>query len=426
MERCFGSAFNMPNPIESGVTSAFMSIDDANPSTWKPGVADQALTPRENAAPATKILMLSYEFPPLGGGGARVVNGLTEELGRQNQCMDLVTMGALGQRKNQSGSMLSITRIPGYRSSASVCHPHEMLLYILVGLPYLLWQARKTRYIINHTHFLMPDGVLAWLLYKLTGLPYVVTAHGSDVPGYNPDRFVLLHRLLKPVWRAIVRNARCIICPSRHLQSLLLDAEPSARTRVLANGIDTTRFVPGKCRNDSILVVSRMVERKGVQYLIESLAGWEGHPEVNIVGDGPYLKTLKKLAREKNVDVNFLGFVDNKSVRFKELLESSRYFVFTSSAENFPVVLLEAMSAGLAIVTTNDTGCAEAVGDAALLVPPRDSSAIRAALNRLITEPGLAESLMVKARARVDASFDAVSITEEHLNIYREFGREVR
>ena len=64
-----------------------------------------------------------------------------------------------------------------------------------------------------------------------------------------------------------------------------------------------------------------MVERKGVQYLIESLEGWEGHPEVNVVGDGPYLDTLRSLARQKRVDVNFLGFVDNKSDRFKELLE---------------------------------------------------------------------------------------------------------
>ena len=73
----------------------------------------------------------------------------------------------------------------------------------------------------------------------------------------------------------------------------------------------STRFTPRSCRDEVILVVSRMVERKGVQYLIESLEGWDGHPEVKIVGDGPYLETLKALAREKNVNVDFLGFVDN-------------------------------------------------------------------------------------------------------------------
>jgi glycosyltransferase involved in cell wall biosynthesis len=123
------------------------------------------------------------------------------------------------------------------------------------------------------------------------------------------------------------------------------------------------------------------------------------------------------------VQVKFLGLVDNKSARFKELIESSRYFVFTSSAENFPVVLLEAMAAGLAIVTTNDTGCAEAVGDAALLVPPGDAAAIRGALEKLIDDKNLADSLMVKARARVEKLYDAREIAERHLQIYTEFGR---
>jgi glycosyltransferase involved in cell wall biosynthesis len=367
--------------------------------------------------------MLSYEFPPLGGGGASVVNGLTEELGRQDQHIDLVTMGALGHRRGQRHPWLTISRVPCYRKSASICQPWEMVPYLLLGLPYLLWKTSRTRYRVNHTHFLFPDGVMAWLLFRLTGLPYVVTAHGSDVPGYNPDRFKLLHRVLKPLWYAVTRNANCIICPSRHLESLIKRAYPDAPTRVIPNGIDTSRFSPGAVRDKSILVVSRMVERKGVQYLIESLEGWEGHPEVNVVGDGPYLDTLRSLARQKRVDVNFLGFVDNKSDRFKELLETSTYFVFTSSAENFPVVLLEAMSAGLAIVTTNDTGCAEAVGDAALTVPPKDSNAIRQALEQLISDPALANRLMKKARARVDEYYDAISIARQHLDIYREFGR---
>jgi glycosyltransferase involved in cell wall biosynthesis len=372
---------------------------------------------------AEKILMLSYEFPPLGGGGARVVNSLIQELCKFDQPIDLVTMGIRGQGDEPGQQKLEISRIPCFRSNPSVCYAHEMIPYILLGLPKLLRKVRSERYLINHTHFIFPDGLLAWLLFKRTGLPYVITAHGSDVPGYNPERFAFLHRLLKPFWMAITNSAACILCPSRHLESLLLEANPAAKTMVMPNGIDTNRFQPASERSHSILVVTRMVKRKGVQYLIEALADWEGHPEVTIVGDGPYLETLKALAKRKNVRANFLGFIDNKSPEFKQVLESSRYFVFTSSAENFPVVLLEAMAAGLAIVTTNDTGCAEVVGDAALLVQPKNSTAIRNALERLAANQELSRSLMANARSRVTQLFHAKKITERHMQIYRQFGR---
>jgi glycosyltransferase involved in cell wall biosynthesis len=399
-----------------------MCFADAQPEN-RASQAPENPRPRSAANTAKKILMLSYEFPPLGGGGAKVVSSLTSEMQKLKQPIDLVTMRSAGTQRTESRQGLAITRVPCIRTNPSVCYWYEMIPYIVLGSPYLLWKSRREQYRINHTHFIFPDGVMAWLLFRLTGLPYVITAHGSDVPGYNPDRFARLHRLLKPLWRTITSNAAAIICPSEHLEKLLLATNPAATTIVLPNGIDVNRFRPARERRESILVVTRMFERKGVQFLLEALAGWEGHPEVNIVGDGPYLDVLKSLAKSRNVQVKFLGLVDNKSARFKELIESSRYFVFTSSAENFPVVLLEAMAAGLAIVTTNDTGCAEAVGDAALLVPPGDAAAIRGALEKLIDDKNLADSLMVKARARVEKLYDAREIAERHLQIYTEFGR---
>ena len=401
------------------------SIDErsAAPEIRRSNIGDVAATPSQQPSRSPAILMLCYEFPPLGGGGARVVSSLTENLGEMAQPVDLVTMGVRGQQRREERAHLAIDRIPCVRTNPATCHAIEMVPYILLGLPFLLRKVRKTRYRVVHAHFIFPDGLLAWLLKKFTGLPYVITAHGSDVPGYNPDRFSFLHKLLRPVWLAVTNGSACIICPSHHLERLLLQANPSANTVVLPNGIDVARFEPRPQRDNSILVVTRIIKRKGVQYLIESLAGWENHPEVNIVGDGPYLPHLKALAARKKVRVNFLGFVDNQSPAFSTLLESARYFVFTSSAENFPIVLLEAMAAGLAIITTDDTGCVEVVGDAALLVAPANSQAIRGALERLIGDPQLTESLMIRARDRVSRHFEAGKITERHVRLYERYGR---
>ncbi len=94
------------------------------------------------------------------------------------------------------------------------------------------------------------------------------------------------------------------------------------------------------------------------------------------------------MAKQLNVPAKFYGYVDNNSPELRELYETASIFVFTSESENFPIVLLEAMAAGAAIITTSGTGCAEVVGDAAILVPPRDPEAIRAALEQLESRSG--------------------------------------
>ena len=373
---------------------------------------------------SSKLLTLSYEYPPLGGGGAKVVNSLNDQLLARGIEIDLITMGFKSLPRSEVSGRSNIFRVPCMRREISVCHPHEMIPYLLLALPLLLKKARKNSYRLNHTHFIFPDGVLAYMAKKFAGLPYIVTAHGSDVPGYNPDRFQFLHKILAPFWKVVARNAEYVVCPSAHLAELIHSVDPVVRTKVIPNGIDLAKFNADRPRKRQVLVVTRMVERKGVQYLIEALSGWQWDFEVKIVGDGPYLPELKKRARDLSVDVDFMGYVDNKSSEFRDLFETSEIYVFTSSSENFPVVLLEAMTAGTAIITSNDTGCAEAVGDCAMLVPPMDSAAIRNALRTLIGDPELCRHLGRKGRERVEAMFSTESVTQQYVDLYDEVSVE--
>lgn len=367
----------------------------------------------------SRLLSLSYEYPPLGGGGAKVVNSLTDQMLSRGLEIDLVTMAYQNLPREESSKNFNIFRIPCLRRNESVCHPHEMLPYLILAIPKVLGLASKNRYSVNHTHFIFPDGVLAYLARRFKGIPYVITAHGSDVPGYNPDRFQFLHKVLAPLWAVVARNAETIICPSAHLQELIHSVDPRVKTTVIPNGIDLDRFDPSRPRKRQALVVTRMVERKGVQFLIEALAGWDHDFDVKIVGDGPYLPELRRKAKDLQVNVEFLGYVDNKSQEFRDLFETSEVYVFTSSSENFPIVLLEAMTAGTAIITSNDTGCAEAVGDCAMLVPPKNPGAIKKALQDLFSDPELCASLRAKGRQRVETMFSNDSVTERHLELYR-------
>jgi glycosyltransferase involved in cell wall biosynthesis len=368
-----------------------------------------------------RILTLNYEFPPIGGGGSPVSYELGRELVAQGHDVDVVTMGYNGLPAHEVVDGINVYRVPCLRKRRELCKTHEMASFVLAALPKVARLAATQPYDVNHTHFIVPTGLLARSIKTRNGLPFVVTVHGSDVPGYNPDRFGLEHRLLGPLWKWIVRGADHVISPSQFLRKLVDQRLHGRPISIIPNGFRYDRFRADRPKERRILLVSRMLPRKGVQYLLAALPKLDLRCfEVDIVGDGPYLPTLKQMASELGLPVRFWGWLDNKSPELRNLYERSSIFAFTSEAENFPTVLLEAMAAGQAIVTCDGTGCPEVVGDDALLVPPRRPDRLGEALSCLVQDDDLRVRLGQRARRRVEHEFGWHGIARRHIALYRE------
>lgn len=366
-----------------------------------------------------KILLVCYEFPPVGGGGSRVVAGLAGELAAQGHAVDVLTMAWYDRSQADCPTGVRLIEIPCTRRRVGSTSALELGLY-LPGLVLALTAALKRGdYDVCNVHFLLPDGLAAAIVRLFLGRHFVVTAHGSDVPGYNPDRFTWLHRLIKPVWRRVARAADVVVCPSATLQQLVAAQAPGVRTVVIPNGFDETRISPDRPKKRRILVVSRLFRRKGVATLIEAFLNLDTDFELHVVGDGPDYETITKLAAG-HPSIILHGWLENASPALTELLETSAIFAFISKAENFPVCLLEAMAAGMAIVTSEKTGCADAVGDTGILVAAGDVSAMQAALERLISDPGLVASMGACSRERLEQYFSWRVVTASYLNLYRQ------
>lgn len=369
-----------------------------------------------------RILTLTYEFPPVGGGGGRVAAELARQLEASGHEIDVVTMRYrdLPREELLTGN-LRVHRVPSLRRRVDICRTHEMATYVCTALPIALRLHRRRRYDVCHAHFVLPTGLVALALNRLTGLPYLLSAHGSDVPGYNPDRFRHQHRLTPGLVRLLTRRSIGTVVPSDFLCHLVRSCAPEAALSVVPHGIDARRLAPAGKKERAILVVTRMLERKGVQHFLEALAGFDlqGY-RVNIVGDGPYLETLKTIAGEHRLDVEFWGWLDGDSRELRELYERSSIFVMPSAAESFGLVLLDAMCAGLAVITAHGCACEEVTGDTALLVPPRDPVAIRAALARLVADQELCARLGRMARARVERHFDWAALAPRYEKLMTE------
>ena len=294
-----------------------------------------------------KILFLNYEFPPLGGGGSPVSFEIAKGYVKRGHEVDVVTMSYDGLAAFEIVEGIRIYRVKCLRSRKEICHPWEQLSYIISAIKFLSVRLKRVRYDVNHTHFIIPTGVLALWVKKKFNIPYIVTSHGSDVLGYN-KRFALLYPFLKNPWKRIVANAKYVTAPSDFLIHKIQEITDQARCRTVANGLDLTRFSPMR-KEKKILVVARLFPNKGIQDILDALKGislkeWS----VDIVGSGPAMQFLEHKARTNGLEgkVRFRGWIDNASKEMKDLYGTASIFISASYFESFGLTVLEGISAG--------------------------------------------------------------------------------
>jgi glycosyltransferase involved in cell wall biosynthesis len=162
------------------------------------------------------------------------------------------------------------------------------------------------------------------------------------------------------------------------------------------------RPLPGAQAPDRpvVLAVGRLAPQKGFGTLLEAAARWRGiepEPLLVIVGEGPLEAELKARAAALGVDARFPGHRDDVPA----LLAAAAVFVLPSTWEGQPLILQEALRAGVPIVATRVGGTPELTGeDAALLVPPGDASRLAGAVRSVLTDPALAGRLRQAAADR--------------------------
>jgi len=126
---------------------------------------------------------------------------------------------------------------------------------------------------------------------------------------------------------------------------------------------------------------------------------------------------LKKLAEKSKTKIIFHGWLDNNGKEYKNLLEQASIYVLASEKENASMALLEAMSAGCAVITTNVSGCSETVGNAGLLINSRDAENLKIKLNIIVNDEKKLVELQKKARDRVKNIYDWNMVLKEYIKV---------
>lgn len=271
---------------------------------------------------------------------------------------------------------------------------------------------------VIHAHMMVPDGWAAARIGHELGVPVVGTAHRADVldiPAQGRrsrmrvaeavqtlDAVVTVSRAIGDAADAIARPRRpIVVVPNGADAKVFMPRDPSeARARI---GLPADGAV--------ISYVGKLVSRKGVDTLVEALGILSsrsgGCPRLVVAGIGGLREPLEQRAAALGIGdrITWLGKVPHDDVGW--VMSTGDVFVLPSLSEGLPTVVCEAMACGLPVVATAVDGTPEIVDDPAtgLLVQPRDSEALAAALGRVLDDPVLRAAMGAEALRRSEADY---------------------
>ncbi len=372
-----------------------------------------------------KILMLNYEFPPIGGGAGHANLCLLKEFsGMDDLQIDVLTSGPeRGFYSENLSDNITIYKVGIGKKNLHYWTKREVLEWLFKAKPVYKRLTNEIDYDVVHSFFGFPTAYLCYRDFAKT--PYIVSLRGSDVPGYNARLgldYILLSGLFKKIWR----NASAVVANSKGLAQLANKFMPEIDIGVISNGVYADKFSPSDAKRSldpvRLLTVCRLISRKRIDILIEAAAKLKKdgvNVRLSIAGEGNLADGLKGIAESCGVEneVKFLGRVSTEDM--PGVYRDNDIFVMSSAHEGMSNAMLEAIASGLAIVTTRCEGVEELIKNNGIVVETADAEAISKAVAEIVNDPQRYSEFSSAACERAEL-FTWGNMAQEYLKCYKE------
>lgn len=265
-------------------------------------------------------------------------------------------------------------------------------------------------------------GIVGRLVCGYGRVPNIFTAHGwsfTDGVGYIAG---IVYRYLE-CWAARYATLIVTVCESDAEMAMKAKVTDDNKLRVVHNGMPLLKMSEADPMFNPVTIVmtARLDQQKDHATLFAALLALEGLPwRLQLVGDGPLLHYLKTLATKLGLSkrIEFLGRRDDVS----QILADAQIFVLCSNWEGFPRSILEAMRAGLPVISTRVAGTPESVehGVTGFLVERGNHEDLATCLALLINDPALRQSMGQASRRRFTSHFTFKQMFNRTIHVYDE------
>ncbi|WP_461935508.1 glycosyltransferase [Nostoc sp.] len=248
---------------------------------------------------------------------------------------------------------------------------------------------------------------------RTASIPVVGTIHGvkafslplEELVNNNAEKLELakLQDDLIEDWKWFGNKAEAIVAVSQYSANEVIRAFDIPKTKVhtIYNAVDTSIFheevEPSELDRPYFLVISSVNPIKNFKRILAAYLGLNPDTRPDLVA------VIPNYGDELSYDGVQIIREALEQQELAHLYRGALALVFTSLRETFGMPILEAMSCSCPVITSNNTGCAEVAGDAALCVDPRSIDKIRSAMQRIINDEVLREQLRIKGRKRVQS-----------------------
>jgi glycosyltransferase involved in cell wall biosynthesis len=371
------------------------------------------------------LLMINYEYPPLGGGAANATYHIARSLSDRGHRIAVLTSGFKGNFGSIDQGAVRIYRCPAMRQKQWSSNLGEMLIFTCSAAVFLERILKRHCFDGAIVFFSLPCGPLGWLARWSASVPYVISLRGGDVPG-NEMSLNAIHSVLKPFRRHIFRKCLRVVAPSSGLKRLAEKADP-IKVDVIPNGVDCNFFSPSPKKEDHpfrFLFVGRFQAQKNLAFLLEQLCrlGRESPRDflLHMVGDGPQKDSLKKLASHLGVKdrIVFHGWLNK--VELRSIYQQAHCLLLPSIYEGLSNVILESMASALPVIASDAEGNRDMIehGKTGLLFSLKDADDFFMALKHVLNDPEEGKQMGERARQEVLSAFSWDCVADRYAELF--------
>ena len=309
----------------------------------------------------------------------------------------------------------------------------QVPLLILSELYYTFKLIRKEKIGVIHSHWIIPSGLIGGIARKIFKISHITTAHAGDVFTIRKSK------ILGIIGSFVLKNSDEITANSKYTKNVItaIEYELKCNVEIIPMGVDTSRFNSDKASDlwnvfqaeYLILSVGRLVDKKGIKYLIiamEDIIKIFPNAKLIIGGSGPEKEKLESISASLGLKDNviFVGFIENSDL--PKYYASSDIFVLPSietkggDTEGLGVVLLEAMACGTPVIGSNIGGITDIIkdGETGFLAQPENPKDIADKTIELLSDERMRDRVSGNGLIAVQKKFSWDVVTKQFVKIY--------